>query len=312
MGVIFKDFMQKIIWHYFCRNTKPNTNKYLKYLMISIDSLIKVGGVDPKDIFVSLDIPENLISIYLEKILSYKINIRKAPIYKNHSKTINLCNTIKENKDIDKIVQIDCDTLITDVDIVSKIAKLESAVHHTTIGWPINKVFLDRDGLRHPTWGAEHITGTGQDHSRNLLFSVANEDGGKNCKAHRAERYAAFKDFMNIVFDFNLDVAIESLKPETRMMVGYLVVFSPKLIPENYFRFISTLDLFFSCDETVWTLGRLYSGLVYGDVNKEDKIVHEAVSVEDFKKLKGIIHFPVKDEKIEKDIDKMAQEILLI
>jgi hypothetical protein len=279
--------------------------------MISVDSLIRVGGIDPKDIFVSLDVPVDFKSLYLEKILSYNVNVRKTPIYKNNSKTINLCNTIKENKDIDKIVQIDCDTLITDRDIVSKIANLEGSVHHTTIAWSINKVFLDRDGLRHPIWGAENVAGTSRDHSRNLLFSVANEDGGKRCTAHRAERYAAFKDFMNIVFDFNLDDAIESLKPETRMMVGYLVVFSLKNIPNDYFRFISTLDLFFSCDETVWTLGRLYSGLIYSDVNEKEKIVHGAVDVEDFKKLKGIIHFPVKDEEIEKDIDKMAQEILL-
>jgi hypothetical protein len=310
--LFLKSFMKKIIWHYFCRNTKPNTDKYLKYLMISIDSLIKVGGVDPKDIFVSLDVPENLISIYLEKVLSYKVNIRKAPIYKNHSKTINLCNAIKENRDIDKIVQIDCDTLITDGDIVSKIAKLEGAVHHTTIGWRINQAIIDRDGFKHPTFGAEHILGTDRYHSKNLLFSVANEDGGKYCGLYRSERYASFKDFMNIVFDFNLDAAIESLKSETRMMVGYLVVFSPNNIPKDYFRFISTLDLFFSCDETIWTLGRLYSGVVYSDVNKEEKIVHGAMNIEDFKKLKGIIHFPVKDEEIEKDIDKMAQETLLI
>jgi len=303
--------MQKIIWHYFCRNTKPNADRYLKYLMISLDSLIKVGGVDPKDIFVSLDVPENYNNIYLEKILSYEVNIRKVPIYKNHSKTINLCNTIKENKDADKIVQIDCDTLITDNDLISKIARLEGAVHHTTIGWTINQALLDRDGLRHPTFGAEHIPGTGRDHSRNLLFSVANEDGGKYCGPHRAERYASFKYFMDIVFDFDLDGAIESLKSETRMMVGYLVVFSPKNIPDNYFKFISTLDLFFSCDETIWTLGRLYSGLIYRDVNEKEKIVHGAVTIGDFKNLKGVVHFPVKDEEIEKDIDQMAQEILL-
>lgn len=302
--------MKKIIWHYFCRNTKPNIDRYVKYLMISLDSLIKVGGVDPKDIFISLDVPENFSSIYLEKILSYEVNIRKVPIYKNHSKTINLCNTIKENEDIDKIVQIDVDTLITDADIVSKIGKLEGAVHHTTIGWTINQALLDRDGLRHPTFGAEHILGTGRDHSRNLLFSVANADGGKYCGPHRAERYASFKYFMDIVFNFDLDAAIESLKSEPRMMVGYLVVFSPKDIPDDYLRFISTLDLFFSCDETIWTLGRLYSRLTYSDVNEKEKIVHGAVDIDDFKKLKGIIHFPVKDEEIEKDIDKMAQEII--
>lgn len=302
--------MKKIIWHYFCRNTKPNTDKYLKYLVVSLDSLIKVGGVHPKDIFISLDVPANYSSVYLEKILTYGANMRQVPIYKNHSKTINLYNIIKENKDIDKIVQIDCDTLITDSDIVSKISKLKGAVHHTTAGWTINQAILDRDGLRHPTFGAEHIPGTGRDHSRNLLFSVANEDGGKYCGPYRAERYAAFKYFMDIVFDFDLDSAIESLKSEARMMVGYLVVFSPKDIPDSYFKFISTLDLFFACDETIWTLGRLYSGLNYNDINEKEKIVHGAMTIEDFTKLKGIIHFPVKDEEIEKNINNMVNKVL--
>ena len=279
--------------------------------MISLDSLIKIGGVDPKNIFVSLDIPKNFSSIYLDQVISYGINIRKVPIYKNHSKTINLYHTIKENKDIDKIVQIDCDTLITDSDIISKISSLEGEVNHTTIAWSINKVFIDRDGLKHPCFGAECIPGLAHDHSRNLLFSVANEDGGKLCSPYRAERYASFKEFMDVVFDFDLDSAIESLKSETRMMVGYVVVFSPKIIPDSYFKFISTLDLFFACDETIWTLGRVYSGLVYHDINKKEKIVHGAATIKDFKKLKGIIHFPVKDEEIEKDIDQIAQEILI-
>jgi hypothetical protein len=278
--------------------------------MISINSLIKIGGVDPTDIFVSLDIPKNFSNIYLDQIIAYTVNIHKTPIYKNQSKTTNLYRTIKANRDIDKIVQIDCDTLITDSDIVSKIANLKGAVHHTTVGWSINKVFIDRDGFRHPCFGAEHTQGTDGQHSKNLLFSIANEDGGKHCAPYRAERYASFKDFMSIVFDFSLDAAIESLKSETRMMVGYVVIFSPKNIPDSYFRFISTLDLFFACDETIWTLGRLYSGLTYSDVNEKEKIVHGAVTIKDFKKLKGIVHFPVRDEEIKQDIDKMAQEIL--
>jgi hypothetical protein len=99
------DSFDEILWHYFCRNTKPNKNKYLKYLMISLNSLIKVGGVDPKNIFVSLDIPKNFSNVYLDKITNYGIHIRKAPIYKNYSKTTGLCNIIQEYKDIDKMAQ---------------------------------------------------------------------------------------------------------------------------------------------------------------------------------------------------------------
>jgi len=296
--------MNKVIWHYFCRNTKPNVDKYLKYLMISLDSLINVGKVDPKDIFITLDVPEVFTNIYLDKILSYKTNIRKAPIYKNHSKNTNLYNLLKEYPDIDKVVQIDVDTLITDPDIINKISNLEGAVNHTTTGWPIGKAIESRDGMRHPTFGAEHIPGTGRDHSRNLLFSVSREN------PENGPRYESFKHFMKLIFDFDLDNALDLLKLETRMMVGYAVIFTPKLIPDHYWKFTATLDLFFACDETIWSLARLYSGLNYSDVNQKNKMVHGAVAVEDFKRLKGIIHFPVKDDEIEKDINIIAQQII--
>jgi len=296
--------MQKIIWHYFCRNTKPGVDKYLKYLLISLDSLINIGQVDPKDIYITLDIPDNFTNIYLDKILTYKTNIRQAPIYKNHSKNTNLYNLLKEHRNIDKIVQIDVDTLITDPSIINKISNLEGVVSHTTTGWPIAKAIESRDGMRHPTFGAEHIPGTGRDHSRNLLFSVS-RDNIESC-----QRYASFKHFLNLVFNFDLESALNQLKNENRMMVGYAVVFSPKIIPESYWKFVATLDLFFACDETIWSLARVYSGLVYNDVNSKEKIVHGAVTIEDFNKLKGIIHFPVKDDEIENDINNIANKIL--
>jgi hypothetical protein len=296
--------MQRIVWHYFCRNQKPETDKYLKYLMISIDSLINTGGVSPKDIFVSLDIPDDLKSVWLDKILSYKINIRKTPQYKNFSKNLSLYYTIKENPNIDKIVQIDCDTFITDNQIISKINELEGAVNHTTMGWPITKVFDSRDGMKHPTFSAEHYKGAGSVHSRNLLFSVSQQPEAK-------ERYASFKTFMEIVFDFDLDEAIDYLRPEERMLVGYLVVFNVQMLSEKYLKFISTLDLFFGCDETILTLARIYSGIPYHDINSKTKIVHRSSSIEDFKKLKGIIHFPVKDDDIQEDINLIANNILL-
>ena len=295
--------MQKIIWHYFCRNTKPNVDKYLKYLLISLDSLVHTGGVNPKDIYITLDIPDNFQNIYLDKILSYNTNIRYAPIYKNQSKNTNLYNLLKENLDIDKVVQIDVDTLITDQDIIHKISNLEGAVNHTTIGWPTAKAIESRDGFRHPTFGAEHIKGTERDHSRNLLFSIANNQ-------ESLQRYLSFKHFLNLVFNFDLEPALDQLKNENRMMVGYTVIFLPKLIPESYWKFVATLDLFFGCDETIWSLARVYSGLIYKDVNSKEKIVHGATTTEDFNKLKGIIHFPVKDDEIEKDINDMVNKIL--
>jgi hypothetical protein len=290
--------MQKILWHYFCRNFL--SDRYTKYLLISIHSLIETGKVDPKDIFVSLDGPPNFENTYLQKIMGYGVNITKAPRYKNHSKATNLCRVIKEHKDADKVVQIDCDTLITDSDIISKISNLDGAVNHTTINWPITKVFDSRDGLKHPTFGAEHFVGSA-DHSRNLLFSIR-----KNNQA----RYEAFKDFMELMFDMDLEATIEKLKTESRMFVGYAFVLSPKIIPEKFLKFISILDLFFGDDEMIFTLAREYSGLEYLDINRNGRIVTGAVTMEDFNRYKGIVHFPVKDEEIIEPINKMAEEIL--
>lgn len=290
--------MQKILWHYFCRNFL--SDRYTKYLLISVHSLIDTGKVDPKDIFISLDGPPNFENKYLQKIMGYGVNITIAPRYKNHSKATNLCRVIKEHKDADKVVQIDCDTLITDSDIISKISNLDGAVNHTTINWPITKVFDSRDGLKHPTFGAEHFVGSA-DHSRNLLFSI--------CQKNKA-RHEAFKDFMGLAFDMDLEAIIEKLKAESRMFVGYAFVLSPKIIPEKFFKFISILDLFFGDDEMIFTLAREYSGLEYSDINRNGRIVTGAVTVADFNKYKGIVHFPVKDEEIIEPINKMIEKIL--
>lgn len=290
--------MNKILWHYFCRNFL--NDKYTKYLLISINSLIETAKINPKDILVSLDGPPNFDNIYLQKIMSYGVEITKAPRYKNHSKTTNLCRVIREHKDADKVVQIDCDTIITDVNILNKISNLDGPINHTTINWPITKVFDSRDGLKHPTFGSEHFIGSA-DHSRNLLFSI--------CKNNQT-RYEAFKDFMKLTFDMDLEATIEKLKMENRMFVGYAFVLSPKIIPEKFFKFISILDLFFGDDEMIFTLGREYSGLKYLDINRNERIVIGAQTIDDFNKYKGIIHFPVKDEEIIEPINKIINRIL--
>jgi hypothetical protein len=290
--------MQKILWHYFCRNFL--NDRYTKYLLISIHSLITTGKVNPQDILVSLDAPPNFDNIYLQKIMSYGVDIAKAPRYKNHSKATNLCRVIKEHKDADKVVQIDCDTLITDSDIISKIANLDGAVNHTTINWPITKVFDSRDGMKHPTFGVD-LDIHKADHSRNLLFSI---------RKHNQARYGAFSHFMDLTFDMDLESVIKKLEQENRMFVGYAFVLNPNIIPEKFFRFISILDLFFGDDEMIFTLAREYSGLEYFDINRNGRIVTGAVTMADLTKYKGIVHFPVKDEEIIEPINKMIDEIL--
>ena len=293
--------MQKIVWHYFCRNSPSNIDKYIRYLLISVNSLITTAKVNPKDIFVSLDLCTNLEdSSCLNKIIEYGINIVQVPIYKNQSKCFNLYNVIKNNTDIDKIVQIDCDTIITDPNIIDKISRLEAPINNITMNWPITKVFDSRDGLKHPTYGAEKVL-VGADHSKNLLFSI--------CKNNQA-RYGSFKSFMDLVYNIDLDNTIEKLKLETRMFYGYVIVLCPKIIPESFFRFMAVMDLFFGDDEMIFTLAREYSGIQYEDINKYEKIVLGAQTVEDFNKYKGIIHFPVKDEEIVDDIENLIQKIL--
>jgi hypothetical protein len=267
-----------------------------------VNSLITIGKVDPKDIFVSLDLCASLEEpSCLNKIIEYGINIVQTPVYKNHSKCSNLYNVIKNNKDIDKVVQIDCDTIITDSNIIDKISRLEAPVNHMTMNWPITKVFDSRDGLKHPTFGAEKVL-VDVHHSKNLLFSIS--------KTNQA-RYESFKTFMNFAYSMDLDSTIEKLKLETRMFYAYVFVLCPKIIPESFFKFIGVMDLFFGDDEMILTLAREYSGIQYDDINKYEKIVLGAKTIEDFNKYKGIIHFPIKDEEIIDDIENLVQKILL-
>lgn len=303
--------MKKIIWHYFCRNQRIDSDKYLKYLLISLDSLINIGKVNPDDIFISLDIPDNFENIYLKKILNYKTNIKKAPKYKNHAKITNLYNVIKENPDAEKVVQIDCDVLINDEDIIDKISNLEeeALLSNTTVDYPLYKVMHQRDGQRHPVYTAEHVPGAGTNHSRNIIFSVVPTVKPDNLE-NSERRYECFKDFLKINFNFDLEDAIEKIKKEDFILAGYLYVINIKKIPEDVLRFVAVLDLFFADDELIWTLARIYSNIEFNDINKKEKILHQASTIDSFKKLKGMIHFPVKDEEIKDDIEIMVEKIL--
>lgn len=290
--------MSRMIWHYFCRSLQKGSDTYFKYLLISVHSLIYTAGVDPKDIIVSLDIYDHdYMNVCIQKIISYGINLRKAPKYKNHAKCTNLCSVIQNNPDVDKIVQIDCDTIITDENIIAKLMQLDGSVNHTTMDWPITKVLQSRNGLKHPMFSAQHYT-----NNIYVPFSVNNEN---------IAEYTCFKDFLNIVFDFNLDEAIQVLSQETKMFVGYAFVLSPKIIPKEFFKFIAILDLFFGCDETIFTLARIYSKLEYKNINCNTNIVFGSKKISDFKTKRGIIHFPVKDTEIQQEIDNMVSEILL-
>jgi hypothetical protein len=60
----------------------------------------------------------------------------------------------------------------------------------------------------------------------------------------------------------------------------------------------------------IFTLAREYSGLEYFDINRYERIVSGAVTMSDFHKYKGIVHFPVKDDLIVDDIETMVQGIL--
>jgi len=292
--------MRNILWHYFCRNLELNNDRYYKYLLISINSLIFTANINPQNIVVSFDIYDNdYNNLYIQKILDYGIIYRKAPIYKNHAKCTNLCAVIHENPDIDKIVQIDCDTIITDQDIENKLMQLCGPVHHTTMDWPITTVFESRDGLKHPMFSAQHNTDINK--SANLLFAISQQ---------YPDKYLAFKHFLALTFDFDIDQAIKVLSKETKMFVGYAFMLCPKMIPPSFFKFIGTLDLFFGDDEMILTLARLYSSIEYSNINMHSNIVRGSKNISDFNKFKGIIHFPVKDQEIMPDIDNMALKIL--
>ena len=218
----------KIRWHYWC-GTKNHPIRYVKYLLISINSLINVGNVNPKDIYVTID-KSLLKSNYGEAIKNFGANILEAPVYLNYSKQIGYYNLLNScGNDVDKLVQIDCDTIITDENILDKISNLKGCVNLDISGHiGLYETIIRRDGQK-------------QRGNSNFSISPLNPN-----TPHSGDpvRYACFKDLLSLVYDIDLDEFLEKSKQEM-LPIGFCYVLSPKELPKEFFKFLAFLNFFF-------------------------------------------------------------------
>jgi hypothetical protein len=290
-----------IAWHYWCV-TKSHPDRYVKYLLISLDSLINIGQINPKDIYITIE-QKLLNSDYGNAIKNFGVNILKAPVYPNYSKQIGYYNLLNSyvNNDIDKLVQIDCDTIITDSNILDKISSLEGCVN------------IDPSG--HVNLYETIIRRDGQKQRGNLNFSISPLNTNP---PHSGDpiRYACFKDLLNLVYDVNLDELLEKSKSEM-LPIGFCYVFSPKDLPKEFFKFLAFLNFFFEDDEAGLAFAKLYFKLKYSDMNSdhvnrnsENNIIFNSKNTSCFNKLKGIVHFPNKDNAIDEEMTQRADNIL--
>jgi hypothetical protein len=287
------------VWHYWC-GTKAHPERYVKYLLISVDSLINIGKVNPKSIYVTIE-KQLLDSTYGQTVKKLEVNILPAPLYKNYSKQLAYYNLLKVNPDIDKLVQIDCDTIITDPNILDKIAKLNGCVNIDSSGHiNLHHTISRRDG---------------QKQRGNSLFSVSPHDINPPHSGNPAS-YASFKDLLKITYKVDLDQLLERSKQEM-LPIGFCYVLSPKQLPTNFFSFLSFFNFFFEDDEMGLSFAKFYFSLEYADINSdhidrnnEENVIFNAETTECFNRLKGIVHFPNKDDLIDQEMTERANSIL--
>lgn len=291
----------KIIWHYWCGAKTPQKGiMYVKYLLISANSLIKTGNILPSDIYVTIE-KDLLETDYGKAIKNFGVNILHTPEYKNYSKQICYTRLLDEYTDIDKLVQIDCDTLVTDPGIRDKISRLEGCINIDCAGgMSVYDLIVHRDGQRHEA---------------NNLFSLSPYKGeAKN--TGDPSRFASFKDLVKMQYDIDLEQMLEESK-NCGAPTGYIYVLSPKLLPEKFFEFMSFFNFFFEDDEVVITFAKIYFQIEFdnmkilaGDGKKTEGFRFSAKETSDFEKYKGVIHFPGKDKELDEYMTEWADRIL--
>ena len=288
----------------FWQKKEPSTDPLLNEqdLITFIDSLINIGNVKPKNIYVTID-DSLLKSSYGDVIKKFGVNILKAPDYSNYSKQIGYYNLLRSDgwqNDIDKLVQIDCDTIITDPDILIKISNLNGCVNIDSSGHlNLYETIIHRDG---------------QKQKGNSNFSISPLDPNP---PHSGDpiRYSCFRDLLSLVYDIDLDNLLEKSKSEM-LPIGYCYVLSPKDLPKEFFKFLSFFNFFFEDDEAGLSFAKFYFNLQYSDMNLDHvnrnnnkNIIFNASTIDCFNKLKGIVHFPNKDDVIDEEMTLRADKI---
>jgi len=285
---------QKIAWHYWCgiRDADRLGVRYIRYCLISVNSLISVGKVNPKDIYITIE-SKFLDNDYGRKILKTGVNILEAPSYLNYSKQISYYKLIQQHPEYDKIVQIDTDTMVTDESIIEKIEKLDKCIN---INWAGSAM----------TYGL--IKGRdGQKHKNNNTFCISplEPDHPNHAARYERSKYESFKDLLKIQFDVDLDFLVEKTKEQGKVF-GHLYVLIPKLLDDDFWKFILLINFFFEDDEVAFRFAETHFNLEFRPLGR---ITSQAQSIDDFERMKGIIHFPNKDEELDQWAEEISQSI---
>jgi len=276
---------QKIAWHYWCDLDYDSKNglRYIRYCLISLNSLIIVGKVNPADIYITTK-SKFLNNEYGNKILKMGVNILEAPCYLNYSKQISYYQLIQKHPDYDKIVQIDTDTMVTDEDIIQKIERLDKCININWAGSAMTyPLITNRDGQKHRN-------------NNSFCISPVKPEHRNHAAKYERSKYESFKDLLKIQFDADLDTLVEKTKQQGKAL-GHLYVLIPNLLSADFWRFILLLNFFFQDDEVALRFAETQFNLNFG---KLEQITHQANHIDDFNKMKGIIHFPNKDDELNK------------
>ncbi len=272
-----------IAWHYWCGSKNGVNDRFVKYLLISANSLVKVGGVDPSKIHVTMDW-ELMPGRYARAVRRLGVNLIEGPVHRQYSKQTGFVNLIERFPDIDKLVQIDCDTIVTRENIEENIKESDSCLNIDFSGDVILKdMILERNGQKH----GYHPFG----------ISPSDKHG-----------YDAFKDLMRITFNADVDTWVDMSDSEY-LLLGFLYILSPKRLPKDFFRFLHLMNLFFEDDEAGLSFARHHFKLQYDRISPLN-LAQYAGEISDFDKLKGIVHFPSKDEEMHEYMTNKADEVL--
>lgn len=284
------------VFHYWCGAINYNhvKDRYLKYLLISAESLIS-HGVNPVNIYASID-PRLINSPFLSGVKSLGINILPHIEYTNYSKSTSLNLFLKSHPEAEKVVQIDCDTVCTSAISIEKINRADGAAIIIDEAPPQNQPLYDlikkRDCMKHP--------------NNNLVSFYSRPEDRGDAK----QRINAFKSLLFSQFNIDLEKFLEKSKnlPSPN---GCCFIFFPQLLPKNFFKFLSFLDFFYGCDETIWAFAKHEFGIPSKQLNTIDsRIFHQAKELSDFDKFKGIIHFPSKDNELSSYMTDWASRIM--
>lgn len=283
-----------IVWHYWC-GAKPGVDdRYVRYLLLSVNSLIKIGGVDPQKIYITID-DRMLNSQYGLGVKKLGVNFQLAPPYRNFSKQYGFSKIVKDNPCIDRIVQIDCDTIVSKTKIEEEIALLDSCISiNTSDDVNLYDIIVSRNG---------------QPHSTNTIMGMS----------PKCNNYSVFRDLMRITFNANTDAWLECTTREY-IFHGHAYVINPQKLSWDFFRFLSLMNLFFEDDEAGLSFARFHFNLEYGKVNPLNvqkgtfndsrNLSFIAPNLEQFDKLCGIIHYPQKTDHVHNEMLRRAEEVL--